>query len=200
MEAFTHNDVVIETTEQLYKGFFKMARFTLQHRLFEGGWTETVSRECFMQGEAVAVILYDPDNDSVLLGEQFRIGTLRENSPWLLEPVAGRIEAGETPDAVARRESAEEMNATIKKLIPIFDFYSSPGASDEKVYYYCGIVDSQGMKRICGLKAENEDISVDVYAFEDVIQMLDNNKLKDGITIIGIQWLQIHRQRLQSMR
>ena len=118
MKAFTHNDLSIEKTETVYNGFFKMKRHTLKHKLFDGGWTDTMTRECFMQGEAVAVILYDPQNDSILLGEQFRVGAINETSPWLLEVVAGRIEEGETPDDVAYRESVEEMQAEIKKLIP----------------------------------------------------------------------------------
>ena len=71
------------------------------------------------------------------------------------------------------------MGADIKKLIPIFDFYSSPGASNEKVHYFCGIVDSTGMTRVCGLKEECEDISVDVYALDDLIQMVADNKIKE---------------------
>jgi ADP-ribose pyrophosphatase len=198
MQQFTKQDVDIEKEETVYDGFFTMKRFTLKHKLFEGGSTESITRENLLQGEAVAVILYDPNEDVILLGKQFRVGTMREPSPWLLEVVAGRFEEGETPDEVAIRESEEEMQADIKKLIHLFDFYSSPGATDEKVYYYCGIVDSRNMKRVCGLKEENEDISVDLYKLDDAIQMVKENKIQDGIAIVGIQWLALNRDELVS--
>jgi len=175
-----------------------MKRITLKHRLFNGSWTEAITRECFMQGPAAAVVLYDPKQDSVVLGEQFRVGALAEECPWLLEVVAGRFEAGESAEQTALRESQEEMNAHIKKLIPIFDFYSSQGATDEKVYLFCGIVDSHNMTNLCGVKEEVEDISVDVYPLNQAIQMMQDNKIQNAVGIISIQWLQLHRDTLQK--
>lgn len=198
MYQFKKGDVEIVNDETVYQGFFSMKRFTLRHKLFEGGWTDVMTRECFNQGDAVAVILYDPKEDVILLGEQFRIGAIREESPWLFEVVAGRIEAGETPDEVAIRESREEMQAEVQQLIPVYDFFPSPGGTNEKVYYYCGIVDSTNMKRVCGLKHEQEDISVDLYPLDDAIRMVNERKLKDAIAIIGIQWLALNREQLQS--
>jgi hypothetical protein len=43
-----------------------------------------------MRGNCVAVILYDPDRDEVVLIEQFRAGAvLRPEHAWLIEIVAG---------------------------------------------------------------------------------------------------------------
>ena len=198
MQKFSKTDVEIISEEVPFQGFFSMKRYTLRHKLFEGGWTDVMTRECFNQGDAVAVILYDPKVDAILLGEQFRIGALSEFSPWLFEVVAGKIEPGETPNEVAIRESKEEMQADITKLIPVFDFFPSPGGTNERVYYYCGLIDSQNMKRVCGLKEENEDISVDVYPLDRAIELVNENKLKDVIAIIGIQWLALNRHKLRA--
>ena len=50
------------------------------------------------RGQAVAIVLYDPDRDSVVLVEQFRLpALLAGSSPWQIEAAAGLIDSGETP-------------------------------------------------------------------------------------------------------
>ncbi len=46
--------------------------------------------------DAVTVLPYDPVRDRVLLIEQYRFGVHMRGDPrpWVLEPVAGRIDAG----------------------------------------------------------------------------------------------------------
>ena len=100
-----------------YRGFFRVDRFRLRHRLFAGGMSQAVTREVFERGDAVAVLPYDPVRDAVVLVEQFRIGAFaREQSPWLMEIIAGTIEKGERPDAVARREAQEEAGLELGRL------------------------------------------------------------------------------------
>ena len=85
-----------------YTGFFRMEKYRLRHELFRGGWSAPMIRECFERGHAVAVLLYDPEQDQVVLVEQFRIGAIEfPGGPWLLEIVAGIIDQ---PD-----ESAEQV-------------------------------------------------------------------------------------------
>ena len=59
--------------EQMYSGFFTVDKCHLKHELYEGGETEIV-RELLHRGDAVAVLLYDPAHDKVVMIEQFRIG------------------------------------------------------------------------------------------------------------------------------
>ena len=53
--SFGRDDVRIETTEIVYRGFFKMLRYSLRHRLFDGGWSRLLKRELFQRGDAVAM-------------------------------------------------------------------------------------------------------------------------------------------------
>ena len=46
--------------------------------------------------------------------------------PWLLECVAGVMEPGETPEALARREALEEAGCIVTDLVPIATFLTSP--------------------------------------------------------------------------
>ena len=59
--------------ELVYDGFFVMEKYRLKHTLFAGGWSGEISRELFRRNNCVAVLLYDPDADKVVLLEQFRV-------------------------------------------------------------------------------------------------------------------------------
>lgn len=184
-----------------YDGFFKLKEFTVKHTLYKGGWSNTVTRELFHRGNCVAVLLYDPIRDEVVIIEQFRIGALQLPDPaqaWLLEVVAGAIEEGETAEDVAYRESIEEAGCEIQELIKINDFFTSPGGTSELLTLYCGKVDTTHVGGIHGLDHEDEDISVKAMKFDDVYQLLLDGKILSAIPIIAIQWLKINRSALRN--
>ncbi len=104
-----NRDYEIIQKKAAYDGYFRITELTLRHALFAGGQTPTIVRECFERGHAVGVLPYDPWEDQVVLVEQFRVGAMQAGfSPWVLETVAGMIEPGESPQAVAHREAQEE--------------------------------------------------------------------------------------------
>lgn len=203
---FTRNDVEILSNTNTYDGFFKMQTLTLKHRLFEGGWSQPINRELFVRGKAAGVLLYDRDNDSVILIEQFRIGSLlaesneggQQNSPWLFELVAGIIEPGEAAKDVAIREAKEESGADIQDLIPICDYLVSPGGTNESLALYCAIVDSQHISGVHGLKSEGEDIRVHVVAREEAVKAIYDGRINNAATIIALQWLQLNCEKLSA--
>lgn len=189
----------ILNVETPYQGFFRLELYTLKHALFQGGWSAPIQRELFRRGNCVAVLLYDPDRDAVVLIEQFRVGAvLQADRAWLVEIVAGAIEEGETAEDVAIREAFEESGCTIQKLIEISQFYTTPGGCSERITLYCGRVDSRGVGGVHGLDDEDEDILVRVVSFDEAIQWLESGKIESGIPIIALQWLYIHRQRLRA--
>jgi len=185
--------------ETVYQGFFSLEQYTLKHTLFKGGWSQPITRELFRRGNCVAVLLYDPDRDEVVLIEQFRVGAVHQpHRAWLVEIVAGAIEEGETAEEVAYREAIEEAGCEIKELIEIQQFYTTPGGSSERITLFCGRVDSAAVGGIHGLDEEDEDIHVTAVKFADVFQMLEDGKIESGIPIIAIQWLYIHRDKLRA--
>ena len=193
------DDVEIETTEALSSGFLKLSRYKLRHRLFNGGYSHSLERESIVRPPSVGVLLYDPVLDSVALVEQFRIGPyLADDDPWLLEVVAGISEPGENIEDVAYREVEEEANCKVKKLIPLIDFYMSPGASNEKLKLYCGIIDASHAEGVFGLDEEGEDIKVHVLPFEKAYQMVEDGNIANAPAVIAIQWLKLHHGELQS--
>ena len=107
-------DIDIREKETVYDGFFRMDRYRLRHRKFDGSWTPEVSREIFERGNAVATLLYDPALDTVVMVEQFRLPAyLAGRSAWCMETPAGIVKPGEELAEVARREALEETGCEI---------------------------------------------------------------------------------------
>lgn len=189
----------IISQETVFNGFFRVEKYRLKHTLFAGGWSREISRELFCRGECVGVLLYDPDADKLVLIEQFRVGAVdKPQKAWMLEIVAGAVEPGEHPDEVAVRESLEEAGCEILDLLPIYEYYSTPGGSSELVSLYCGRVDSRGVGGIHGLAEEGEDIRVFTVDFETAFRMLQERKIEAALPIIAIQWLALNRPHLRQ--
>lgn len=179
----------------VHQGFFKFKRITLKHSLYEGGWSRELDRELFQRSNCVAVLPYDPVNDKVVLVEQFRVGALLDKPcPWLLEIVAGAIEPGEVPVDVALRECKEEAGCNLGRIIKISEFYTSPGASSEKLTLFCGQTDALQISGIHGLKSEDEDILVHVLDFDVAMDKVTDGEIDSAIPIVALQWLAINRE------
>ncbi|MDC9725954.1 MAG: NUDIX domain-containing protein [Gammaproteobacteria bacterium] len=190
---------IINETVQ-YNGFFSLKTIELKHTLYKGGWSKPLTRELFQRGNCVAVLLYDPVRDEVVIIEQFRVGALQlpTEQAWLLEIVAGAIETGETAEEVAYRESVEEAGCEIQELIKINDFFTSPGGTSELLSLFYGKVDTSNVGGFHGLDDEDEDISVTTMKFDEVYQVLLDGKILSAIPIIAIQWLFINRDKLRQ--
>ena len=190
-------DIVERTTP--FHGYFRVDRYRLRHRKFEGGWTEVIQREVFERGHAVAVLPYDPARDAVVLIEQFRAGALAAGrEPWLVEVVAGIIDPGETAEQVARREAVEEAGCELGELEPIGEFLLSPGACSETLAMYCGRADSEGLGGVHGLDQEGEDIRVLVLPFAEAMALLEQRRIDNLNAVAALQWLALNRERLRA--
>lgn len=189
----TAEDVQILNQEVIYHGHIQLLKYQLRYRMFAGGWSEPVERELFYSRHAVGVLLFDPVRDEVVLVEEFRLGALEQTgSPWLLGLVAGLIESGETLEEVAKRESLEEAGCNIIDLIPICEYWTSPGISTGKFSLYCGRIDATNAGGIFGMVNEYEDIRAHVFKTQEVYAALKKGRINNAATIIGVQWLQLH--------
>lgn len=195
-----HPDIEILDKQTPYKGFLTIDVYRLRHRKFDGTWTDVLPpREVCDRGEAVGVLLYDPDRDVVVMIEQFRVGSAAAGGPaWMTEIVAGMVGDGETPEEVARRESLEEAGCEIREIEQICDYYVSPGAFTERVTVFCGRVDSRNLAATGGLEEEHEDIRIMGLPADEAIRMMDENRLRNSVAIIAIGWLARHRESLRK--
>lgn len=196
---FDRNDVNINDIIQLYNGFFNLKLYDFDHARFAGGKLTSVKREILERGHAVAVLPYDPINNKIVMIEQLRVGALAtKESPWLLEVVAGMIDKEESKEQVAIREAEEEAGLTITKLIPMLDYLSSPGGTDERLYLFLGIVDSTGVEGVYGLEDEQEDIKVQVFDYQQALDLLQSGDIDNAASVICLQWLALNKQRVDE--
>lgn len=196
---FSTDDVRVLADEAAFEGYFSVRRLTVQHRLFAGGWSVPVVREVFERGDAVGVLPYEPETDSLILIEQFRPGALRAaGSPWMLELIAGVVEIGESDETVAHREAAEEAACELTELLPIASYYPSAGACSEHVRLFCGRVKTAGVGGVHGAEAEHEDILVHRIPRTEALALLAENRIPNAHTLIALQWLQIHGDNLRQ--
>lgn len=195
---FATGDLRLLRRERVFQGYFAVDRVTVQHRGFAGGDCAPVTREVFERGNAVGVLPYDVRRDALVLIEQFRAGCLNDpESPWMLELVAGIVEAGESDEAVVRREAREEAGCELGELEPVAAFYPSAGACSEHVRLFCAPVQSADVGAVRGLDEEGEDILVHRLASDEVLQLLHAGRINNGHTLIALQWFALHRERLR---
>lgn len=182
---------------RVHDGFFKFDALQLQHERFDGGWTGPLRRELLVQRTAVAVLPYDPEQDLVVLVEQFRTGCIDlPGEPWLIEAVAGLVEPGETPEQVAAREVREETGLAIGRLEPVCRYHASPGGTSERVQVFVAEIRA-GAGGVFGVAHEDEDIRTHVLPALEAFAMVADGRIIAANGVIPILWLQLHRERLR---
>jgi ADP-ribose pyrophosphatase len=192
-------DVEIIERRTVYKAFTQVDILRLKHRMFAGGMSPVIQRELVVKPEAVAVLIYDPALDAVLLIEQFRVGAIAETNPWQLEVVAGLVDGdGESLEAVAHREVEEEAGVKLTRLEKIARFFLSQGGSNECFTLFVGQADLANAGGVYGLLDEGEDIRVQVIAAQQAINMLQQDRLLNAPLLIALQWLGLNRKDLQT--
>ncbi|HMM08744.1 MAG TPA: NUDIX domain-containing protein [Paracoccus solventivorans] len=190
----------IEHRSTPYLGHFAVEQLRLRHLLHRGGWSGAIERAVFISGDAVVVLPWDPGRDRVLLVEQFRAGPAARGDPqpWLLEPVAGRIDPGDTPAETARREAGEEAGVTLSRLIPVPGSYPSPGSVAEYIYAFIGIAElPDGVAGIAGLESESEDIRSHVLDRARLTEMALAGQIVNAPLLILALWLDRMAGRLR---
>ncbi len=98
------------------------------------------------------------------------------------------------------REAEEEAGCKVLHLEHLYKYWVSPGGMDEQIDLFLGIIDSREIQEgIYGLEEENEDIRVELVDTDDAFKGLEDGRINNAMAIIGMQWLQLNRQRLQQV-
>lgn len=196
-------NIEIVSSQNSFRSFLKVDTYTLRSRRFSGSMTETYQREIMTvsgSGACAVLLPYDPARDVVVLIEQLRIPSYlsgRTNG-WTLEPVAGLIEIGDTPEDTARREALEECAREVKRLHKIGHYLPSPGTFTEVAHLFIGEVEAGTGGEISGVSDEQEDIRSHVISLDDAICMADENRIDNANCLIAINWLARHRDKLRA--
>jgi nudix-type nucleoside diphosphatase (YffH/AdpP family) len=187
---------------------FRVIRATLQYRRFDGRMSAPITRINFERGDSVGVLLYDPDQDAVILVRQFRFPVYAGLDPaarsgegarraWLLEIVAGVQDEGLSVREVANKELLEEAGYKVRgELQPMAIVYPSPGGTSERIHLFLGEVNaSRRAGQGGGVVAEGEDTQIVVLPFDVAMDMVARGEISDAKTIIALQHLALRKAR-----
>lgn len=127
--------------------------------------------------EAAAVLpLLDAERVVMIRNHRFTSGRM------LLEIPAGKVDAGESAEAAARRECREETGYDPGVLTPLCRFYPSPGILSEQMTVFVGRDLTKGEQELQG----NERIEVEIHALGDLLAMIDAGRVEDAKTMIAL--------------
>ena len=157
-----------------------------------------VWRQIEAHGAAAVVLAYDPDRRTALVVQLFRPPVLYAGRDGLmLEAIAGMVDAGEAPEAAARREAMEEAGVKLGELERVAEVWPSPGISTERMTLYLApYAAADRVAKGGGLADEHENIRVRELALPDLGRALDAGRLEDMKLLALVQALKLRRPHL----
>ncbi len=191
--------VEVKETKLEYDGFVKVEKAIIRFERFNGEMSKETERHRFFRSDAVGVLIYDSAAHRVLLQRQFRYTAHAKTSQgWLTECVAGMMEENETPWEVAQREVFEETGLRLRRADLVAHYFIGPGGSSDQVYLFLGEVDNPCQAvGVHGLIEEGEEIEARWVPLEEALQWVDERKIQDAKTLIGLMLLDRHLRKIR---
>ena len=151
-------------------------------------------RIAFEKRGVSAVLLEIEESSELVLVEQFRYSAANSGNCWVMEIVAGLIDKGENPEEAAIREAKEETGYLVQNLELISSFYPSVGVSNQVMHlFFAKVKQNQRIKDYQKGWDPEEDLKVCHYKKEKLLSLLQDNKIRDGKTIVALQWYFLKR-------
>jgi GDP-mannose pyrophosphatase NudK len=185
------NHIKILKSELLSDNWYMLRKVTYEYQ-HKSGDVRTHTRETYDRGNGATILLYNKQQQSVVLTRQFRLPTFVNGNEtgFLIETCAGLLDLDNAEDAI-RRETEEETGYKVKDVRKIFEAYMSPGSVTEILYFFVAEY-SKEMKESEGGGVDSEDIEVLEYNFQQALNMIETGEIKDGKTIMLLQYALIH--------
>ena len=161
------------STERVYGGrLLKIDRDRV--RLPNG--RETTLEMVRHPGASAVVPFITPDE--ILLVRQFRYAT----GGFILEVPAGTLNAGEAPEACARREVQEEAGHRAGRLVPLASIYTTPGFTDEVIHLWA----AYDLTAVGQNLDPDEVLSVERLPLAEAITQIARGGIVDSKTICAL--------------
>lgn len=162
------------TTRPIYKNHWIELRED-QVELPNGGTTLYGVVRC---GECVGVLPF-LDPETVVLVGQYRYVA----GDFFWEMPTGGMHPGETKEAAAQRELAEEVGYTAERLTHLTSFHTSKSIMDETAHLLIG----EGLQPVAATSPDpTEFIEMKPFPFAEALRMVLNGEIKDAMTIIAV--------------
>ncbi len=178
-------------TEVLSDNWYVLRKVTFRIRRSDGSW-ETQSREAYDRGNGATILLYDLSRSTVILIRQFRLPSYVNGNPsgMLIETCAGLLDQ-EAPDQCIMREAREETGYDIRGARKVFEAYMSPGSVTELLHFFVAEY-SRAQHVSEGGGVEEEDIAVLEMPFAEAMRKVASGEIRDGKTIMLLQYAALH--------
>jgi len=192
-------DPALTADELIGNGFrdYRRYRFTLPG---DDPALEPRENDVLRFGRVVAILPVDLVREEVVLIRQFRLAAQLANGRGsLIEIVAGHVEAGEDLAEAARRECLEEIGVAPSALVELFSFVPTPGASDEEITLFLGLIDAAVVPEHAGSAAEREDTQPLRVPIDVALAALTKSQMHNGVLVLALHWLALNRHRLAEI-
>lgn len=191
-------DVAVSPPMTVAKGYLLYERYDVAI-IRANDETLRQQRDVLRAGRVAAVLPIDFGRGEIVLLRQFRLPAhLATGHGEMVEIVAGRIDGDERAIAAAARECHEEIGVVPDRLIELYSVLPTPGITDEFVTFFLGFIDSSKVPLRAGLAHEHEDTRPFVVSIDAAIEALDRGQMFNGLMVGALQWLALHRDRLQD--
>jgi len=187
------NNIKILNSEILSDNWYTLKKITFESANADGAVT-IQSREAYDRGNGATILLYSRQTRKVILTRQFRMPTYINGNPdgLLIESCAGLLDK-DNPEDCIRRETEEETGYKITSVQKVFKAYMSPGSVTELVYFFMAeYAPNMKISEGGGIPDENENIEVMELPFHQAVEMIKTGEIKDGKTIMLLQYAQIN--------
>jgi len=188
-----NDNIKILDTTILSDNWYVLRKITYEY-IRKDGTVQVQTREAYDRGNGATILLYNKTHKTVILTRQFRLPTFinGNKSGMLIEACAGLLDK-DNPEDCIRRETEEETGYQVRDVRKIFEAYMSPGSVTEYLYFFIAEY-SENMKinEGGGVEHEEENIEVLELGIEKAMQMVDGGEIKDGKTIMLIQYIRLH--------
>lgn len=121
------------------------------------------------------------DDPRVLLIRQFRHAA----DGFIWEVPAGRLDAGEAPEACAARELEEETGMRGGRFERLTTIFTTPGFTDEKIHLFAAYDLTEGQAR----READEFVELQPRKWSDVMSMIRTGEIADGKTLISLLYV-----------
>jgi GDP-mannose pyrophosphatase NudK len=185
--------ITIQKTELLSDNWYLLNKVTYDYQK-EDNTIETHIREVYDRGNGAAILLYNTIQKTVILTRQFRLPSyLNGNKTGMMIEVCAGLLDKDHPEQCIIRETEEETGYRLSTVHKVFETYMSPGAVTEILYLFVGEYDAtMKVNEGGGLDAEQENIEVLEYTFDEAFAMIQTGEIKDAKTIMLLQYAKIN--------
>lgn len=185
-------EIKVTETKLLSDNWYVLNKVTFDYQKKDGK-VESHIREVYDRGNGAAILLYNSNKKTVILTRQFRLPTyLNGNKTGMMIEVCAGLLDQDNPEEAVIRETEEETGYRLSKVQKVIETYMSPGSVTEILYLFVGEYDAtMKVNDGGGLDAEQENIEVLEYTFDEAYAMIESGEITDAKTIMLLQHAKI---------